>query len=140
MVKKFYCDFCDRQFPDNLDSRKKHLESTGHQAQVKLHYDSFRDPVALIQEQLHAPPCRKFMSIGRCEYGLSCKYSHFPYGVPKDLYAHPDLAALLNRTERKSNSNAAKYSVPKDLPKNLPPSLRPPPLHGYQYHNVEEWG
>jgi hypothetical protein len=33
-----------------------------------------------------------------------------------------------------------KYKLPKGLPKNLPPSLRPPPPQGYDMRHVAQWG
>ncbi|CAG8465200.1 12908_t:CDS:2 [Acaulospora colombiana] len=157
-----YCDYCDRSFPDNAEARRKHIEGTQHQNNVKLHYDSYKglkntlDPAELLVENSKKSPCRKFFESGYCPFGLSCKYSHVPYGIDfsiidPHLYLsqnphllqqkHPQVSTLggplPNSHQRQSTF---KYKLPPGLPKELPPSLRPPPPDGHDYSNCAQWG
>ncbi|CAG8499406.1 16164_t:CDS:2 [Acaulospora morrowiae] len=180
MVKKYYCDYCDRSFPDNAEARRKHIEGTQHQNNVKLHYDSYKDPAELLVENSKKSPCRKFFESGYCPFGLSCKYSHVPYGIDFSivdphcksigsplactvyylpieiffpltlvvyLFQNPHLLQQRHfQTSEESTSTLQqrppmfKYKLPPGLPKDLPPSLRPPPPNGYDYSNCAQWG
>lgn len=42
MGKRYYCDYCDRSFIDDIRSRKKHLTGTAHVRNRKIHYESCR--------------------------------------------------------------------------------------------------
>lgn len=42
MVKRYYCDFCDRSFPYSVEGRKKHYNGFQHQQQRTAHYDTFK--------------------------------------------------------------------------------------------------
>jgi len=156
MVKKYYCDYCDRSLTDNAENRRKHLEGVQHQNNVKLHYDSYKDPVELLIENSKNPTCRKFKDDGYCPYGLSCKYSHVPKGIdftfvdPHYYLAHNP--HLLQRQPNRFNTQEdyqkwhqpsvqnVKYKLPPGLTKNLSPSLRPPPPTGYDFSNAAQWG
>ncbi|RIA88421.1 hypothetical protein C1645_826342 [Glomus cerebriforme] len=137
MVKKYYCDYCDRSLTDNAENRRKHLE----------------DPVELLIENSKNPTCRKFKDDGYCPYGLSCKYSHVPKGIDFTFVdPHYYLAHNPHLLERQFNRFTAqddyqqtsvqkvKYKLPPGLTKNLPPSLRPPPPTGYDFSYAAQWG
>ncbi|CAG8511382.1 13028_t:CDS:2 [Funneliformis mosseae] len=131
MVKKYYCDYCDRSLTDNAENRKKHLEGTQHQINVKLHYDLYKDD-------------------GYCPYGLSCKYSHVPKGIDF-TFIDPYYYLALNPHILQSNKfttqeqwkqptvQTFKYKLPPGLTKDLPSSLRPPPPTGYDFFNAAQW-
>ncbi|KAG2470359.1 ZMAT5 protein, partial [Polypterus senegalus] len=55
MGKRYYCDYCNRSFQDNLHNRKKHLNGTQHHRAKKAWFDSFR---------------------GQCIFGSNCRFSH----------------------------------------------------------------
>ncbi|OWK15481.1 ZMAT5 [Cervus elaphus hippelaphus] len=55
MGKRYFCDYCDRSFQDNLHNRKKHLNGLQHLKAKKLWYDMFR---------------------GQCDFGSNCRFSH----------------------------------------------------------------
>lgn len=38
MGKRYFCDYCDRSFQDNLHNRKKHLNGLQHLKAKKLWY------------------------------------------------------------------------------------------------------
>lgn len=42
MVKRYYCDYCDRSFKDNPEARKKHLTSLLHVNARTEHYRLFK--------------------------------------------------------------------------------------------------
>lgn len=42
MGKRYFCDYCDRSFQDNLHNRKKHLNGVQHLRAKKVWYDLFR--------------------------------------------------------------------------------------------------
>ena len=39
---RYYCDFCDRSFKDNVVQRKKHLSSTVHKQYRDAYYQQFK--------------------------------------------------------------------------------------------------
>ncbi|CAG8524313.1 10143_t:CDS:2, partial [Dentiscutata heterogama] len=153
-----YCDYCDRIFPDNAEARKNHIEGANHQNNVKLHYDSYKAPIELLLENSKKSPCRKFHETGYCPFGLSCKYSHVPYGIDFSVVdPHLYLAQnpiLLQQQRRQAFMNEQggqslqqkptpmfKYKLPAGLSlRDLPPSLRPPPPMGYDFSKAAQWG
>ncbi|XP_077996239.1 zinc finger matrin-type protein 5-like [Glandiceps talaboti] len=84
MGKRYYCDYCDKTFPDNPQNRKKHLNGIQHQLAAKSHYDQFKDPAIKIKEEAQKNPCRRFQQTGFCNFGVSCRYSHM---TPESLEA-----------------------------------------------------
>lgn len=42
MGRRYYCDYCDKTFIDDLDARKKHLSSSHHIKLRNLHYELHR--------------------------------------------------------------------------------------------------
>lgn len=42
MGKRYFCDYCDRSFQDNLHNRKKHLNGVQHLRAKRAWYDLFR--------------------------------------------------------------------------------------------------
>ncbi|EOA97693.1 Zinc finger matrin-type protein 5 [Anas platyrhynchos] len=43
MGKRYFCDYCDRSFQDNLHNRKKHLNGVQHLRAKRAWYDLFRE-------------------------------------------------------------------------------------------------
>ncbi|KAG9303554.1 hypothetical protein G9A89_018450 [Geosiphon pyriformis] len=152
MVRKYYCDYCDRSFPDNAEARRKHLDGAQHQTAVKLHYDSYRNPAEILVENARHPPCRKFLETGHCQFGLSCRYSHVPPGIDfsvfdPNLYLSQNPYLLMQQQPQLQKPRPqpqqlqlTRYKLPPGLPKDLPPSLRPPPPSGYDFSNAPQWG
>ncbi|XP_078680574.1 zinc finger matrin-type protein 5-like [Branchiostoma floridae x Branchiostoma belcheri] len=150
MGKRYYCDFCDRSFPDNLPGRKKHLQGVQHQRVRKLHYDQFRDAAAILADEAVKKPCKKFQRTGECDYGDNCRFSHM---TPDKLSALqeqaeadkrpkledrvPTLADWLSKRAQRdqssrghtdsSNQNQSAENIPAHLEYSLPPGF--PPLH-----------
>ena len=42
MGRRYYCDYCDRSFQDNMHNRKKHLFGVQHHRSKKAWFDHFR--------------------------------------------------------------------------------------------------
>uniref|UniRef100_A0A4W5Q5J9 U1-C C2H2-type zinc finger domain-containing protein n=1 Tax=Hucho hucho TaxID=62062 RepID=A0A4W5Q5J9_9TELE len=42
MGKRYYCDYCDRPFQDNMHNRKKHMYGVQHHRSKKAWLDHFR--------------------------------------------------------------------------------------------------
>ncbi|OXB76447.1 UNVERIFIED_CONTAM: hypothetical protein H355_014162 [Colinus virginianus] len=76
MGKRYFCDYCDRSFQDNLHNRKKHLNGVQHLRAKRAWYDLFRDAAAILQEEQSKKPCRKFLQTGQCDFGSNCRFSH----------------------------------------------------------------
>ncbi|XP_062333738.1 zinc finger matrin-type protein 5 [Osmerus eperlanus] len=76
MGKRYYCDYCDRSFQDNMHNRKKHLNGVQHHRSKKAWFDHFRDTAALLYDEQAKKPCRKFLQTGNCGFGPSCRFSH----------------------------------------------------------------
>ncbi|XP_068767842.1 zinc finger matrin-type protein 5 isoform X2 [Struthio camelus] len=76
MGKRYFCDYCDRSFQDNLHNRKKHLNGVQHLRAKRVWYDLFRDAASILQEEQSKKPCRKFLQTGQCDFGSNCRFSH----------------------------------------------------------------
>ncbi|XP_056140378.1 zinc finger matrin-type protein 5-like [Lampris incognitus] len=76
MGKRYYCDYCDRSFQDNMHNRKKHLNGVQHHRAKKAWFDHFRDSAAIFYEEQAKKPCRKFLQTGNCGFGPNCRFSH----------------------------------------------------------------
>ncbi|XP_019938094.1 zinc finger matrin-type protein 5 [Paralichthys olivaceus] len=76
MGRRYYCDYCDRSFQDNMHNRKKHLNGVQHHRAKKAWYDHFRDLAAILQDEQAKKPCRKFLQKGICDFGPNCRFSH----------------------------------------------------------------
>lgn len=76
MGKRYYCDYCDRSFQDNMHNRKKHLNGVQHHRAKKAWFDNFKDPKAILTEEQAKKPCRKFLQKGICDFGTHCRFSH----------------------------------------------------------------
>ncbi|XP_059906142.1 zinc finger matrin-type protein 5 [Gadus macrocephalus] len=76
MGRRYYCDYCDRSFQDNMHNRKKHLFGVQHHRSKKAWFDHFRDTAAILQDEQAKKPCRKFLQTGNCGFGPSCRFSH----------------------------------------------------------------
>lgn len=76
MGKRYYCDYCDRSFQDNMHNRKKHLNGVLHHRAKKAWFDHFKDLHVILQEEQAKKPCRRFLQKGVCDFGENCRFSH----------------------------------------------------------------
>nr|XP_020474318.1 zinc finger matrin-type protein 5 isoform X2 [Monopterus albus] len=76
MGKRYYCDYCDRSFQDNMHNRKKHLNGVQHHRAKKAWFEHFRDAAAILYDEQTKKPCRKFLQKGICDFGHNCRFSH----------------------------------------------------------------
>ncbi|KAL1516914.1 hypothetical protein ABEB36_000746 [Hypothenemus hampei] len=77
MGRRYYCEYCEKTFIDELEARKKHLQSANHMKLRNMHYEQCRDPAILLKEELLKIPCRKYFQNGICLFEGSCKYTHY---------------------------------------------------------------
>ncbi|XP_028317948.1 zinc finger matrin-type protein 5 [Gouania willdenowi] len=76
MGKRYFCDYCERSFQDNMHNRKKHLNGVQHHRAKNAWFDNFRDTEAILRDEQLKKPCRKFLQKGICDFGLGCRFSH----------------------------------------------------------------
>ncbi|XP_039256980.2 zinc finger matrin-type protein 5-like [Styela clava] len=77
MGRRYYCEFCDRAFLDNLNARKKHVVSSTHQQLRKAYYDKFKTKQQKLNDELAKPRiCKYYQNSGNCQFGSSCRYRH----------------------------------------------------------------
>eukprot|EP00002_Diphylleia_rotans_P039733 TRINITY_DN9288_c0_g1_i2.p1 TRINITY_DN9288_c0_g1~~TRINITY_DN9288_c0_g1_i2.p1 ORF type:complete len:159 (-),score=36.19 TRINITY_DN9288_c0_g1_i2:77-553(-) len=156
-IAKYYCDYCDKQFVDTPVARRKHFESKTHQTQVKMHYDSFKDPTELLIEESKKPPCTTFQRTGSCNFGTQCRFSHLSPAMMQNAISASASLASTNLSEDKQSSFPSWTTPVHDLAEplvqdqaqtpvlishvELPPSLLPPPPGGYSFlAPPAEWG
>lgn len=119
-ARKYYCDYCDKQFQDTPADRKRHVNGIQHLQAKARWYDSFNQH----HQQIPNPPlCFHFLNTGFCRYGHSCKYLH---PTPSNTTQHAPIP---------SPGNVVGVSLG-----NLPPSLQPPPEAGYPHLPFVDWG
>ncbi|KAH0949599.1 hypothetical protein HN011_003977 [Eciton burchellii] len=96
MGKTYYCDYCDRSFKDNVEARKKHLASLQHTKNRTDHYNAFKDPETILKEEYGKTPCKRYMTVGECAFGLGCRFSHY---TPSMMWELEQLVAMKNTEE-----------------------------------------
>ncbi|KAM6111741.1 zinc finger matrin-type protein 5 [Pterocles gutturalis] len=170
MGKRYFCDYCDRSFQDNLHNRKKHLNGVQHLRAKRAWYDLFRDAAAILQEEQTKKPCRKFLQTGQCDFGSNCRFSHMteqdleklsaqvqgeqrskelqqegadiPPGTIEDWLERR--AKRLSATQSNSAlpEKPAPFQYPPGWPpvQDLPPSLQAPPPGGWPVPPGLQWG
>ncbi|RWS16126.1 zinc finger matrin-type protein 5-like protein [Dinothrombium tinctorium] len=75
MGKVFYCEYCERSFKDCPKTRKTHLKSNEHKANVHLYNQQFKDEIDILKEEVNKTACHFFQK-GACRYGEQCLNSH----------------------------------------------------------------
>ncbi|KAM9219623.1 zinc finger matrin-type protein 5 isoform 2-T3 [Leptosomus discolor] len=116
MGKRYFCDYCDRSFQDNLHNRKKHLNGVQHLRAKRVWYDLFRDAAAILQEEQTKKPCRKFLQTGQCDFGSNCRFSHM---------TEQDLEKLSAQVQAQTTSQRSGKLSPANPRVLLPVLLRP---------------
>ncbi|XP_053324549.1 zinc finger matrin-type protein 5 isoform X2 [Spea bombifrons] len=166
MGRRYFCDYCDRSFQDNLHNRKKHLNGVQHQRSKKAWYDFFRDASEVLAEEQTKKPCRRYLQSGQCDFGPGCRFSHMTVEDLDDLKAQVEERRrkvdrnshvppcnvgrwLEELVKRKDSSNKSaviseppSYSLPPGWPplSELPPSLHPPSVSKPDDSPDLEWG
>ncbi|AES61488.1 putative transcription factor C3H family [Medicago truncatula] len=120
-MKKYYCEYCDKQFQDTHLDRKRHSAGIQHKQAKSRWYDSFKP-----EHHNPIPPfCFHFVNTGFCRYGDSCKYFH-----PNTQQQQPITTTPGNIV---GDTMGVSFG-------NLPPSLQPPPEVGYSNLPFLDWG
>ncbi|XP_043482359.1 zinc finger matrin-type protein 5-like [Leptopilina heterotoma] len=164
MVKRYYCDYCDRSFKDDPEARKKHLTSLLHVNAQKDHYRLFKEPEETLKEELAKITCKRFSLNGECPFGYSCRFSHYTPNMigelrqivamkkqaeenPRNNWPDPNAIAeeYLKTTTNDDNemkSIKEPWKVPVELQHfpTLPPSLWPLNSHTINDPPVTQWG
>ncbi|PSN33869.1 hypothetical protein C0J52_25023 [Blattella germanica] len=169
MGKRYYCDYCDRSFIDDLEARKKHLNGSMHVRLKKEHYDYFRDAKTLYKEESAKDGCKRFLNVGECVFGANCRFTHFSKQQLEELRQQIE-------AEEREKQNAKSVAVPQPPPPgggdtilsawlkkqgsstelgdeqlwktplflqgrtDLPPSLQPITPECFKSSDFEEWG
>ncbi|XP_067951263.1 zinc finger matrin-type protein 5-like [Watersipora subatra] len=155
--KRYFCDYCDKHFADNPQTRKKHNLGVQHSIAKRIHFDKFKGAEELLKDDETKEACRRFLATGECQYGSTCRHSHITPDVRQQLLEQvrrdkgiadgdsellPELRlwlqknAVINNTETESSLPALdrKIDPGEELPESLravhdlPPSLLPPSL------------
>ncbi|XP_060768647.1 zinc finger matrin-type protein 5 isoform X2 [Neoarius graeffei] len=94
-------------FQDTLHNRKKHLNGVQHHRAKKAWFDSFRDAVAVLQDERAKQGCRKFLQTGQCVFGPSCRYSHMSEQDMKNLEQniHEERQQAVDFSQEESSTN-----------------------------------
>ncbi|XP_027364098.1 zinc finger CCCH domain-containing protein 3 [Abrus precatorius] len=124
--RKYYCDYCDKQFQDTAADRKRHVRGIQHQQAKARWYDSFKQQNPIFPNSKQ-PLCIHFLNTGFCRYGESCKYLH-----PQIISTAPSPSPSPGQFLLSLSSTAGI--------ENLPPSLQPPPEAGYPHLPFLDWG
>uniref|UniRef100_A0A2I3RN95 Zinc finger matrin-type protein 5 n=1 Tax=Pan troglodytes TaxID=9598 RepID=A0A2I3RN95_PANTR len=158
MGKRYFCDYCDRSFQDNLHNRKKHLNGLQHLKAKKVWYDMFRDAAAILLDEQNKRPCRKFLLTGCCNFpGVPLTCLCLPERRAREwLLDAPELPEghledwLEKRAKRLSSAPSSRaepirttvFQYPVGWPpvQELPPSLRAPPPGGWPLQPRVQWG
>ncbi|KAM9329688.1 zinc finger matrin-type protein 5 [Gastrophryne carolinensis] len=167
MGRRYFCDYCDRSFQDNLHNRKKHLNGVLHQRGKKAWYDLFRDSSEILTEEETKKSCRRFLQTGQCDFGPSCRFSHMTaqdldalkFQVEEerrlkeersrqlppckvDAWLEERKKRLSSRSESDLASEPPTYHLPPGWPplSELPPSLHPPTPADQRDSEDLEWG
>ncbi|KAE8634067.1 hypothetical protein XENTR_v10002192 [Xenopus tropicalis] len=96
MGRRYFCDYCDRSFQDNLHNRKKHLNGVQHQRSKKAWFDAFRDASEVLAEEQTKKVCRRFIQCGQCDFGPGCRFSHLTVEELEALKGQVEVILFLN--------------------------------------------
>lgn len=99
MVKRYYCDYCDRSFSYSAEARKKHANGHHHKKLYQLHYEHHKTAKQRLQDELSREKCRRFHLQQKCSFGESCIYSHF---IDADILKLKEQAREEDEAVRKS--------------------------------------
>ncbi|XP_076676955.1 zinc finger matrin-type protein 5 [Andrena cerasifolii] len=167
MGKRYYCAYCDRSFKDDTEARKKHLSSLQHAKNRADHYNIYKDPEVILKEECAKMPCKRYMTVGDCAFGLGCRYSHYTppmiwelqrlvhmktesrlHAMPKNGWPNPDdiTKEYFENSMNPSSTEEPSYPTwfkPLELHdySRLPPSLWPiTPESLADTSTFKEWG
>lgn len=157
MGKRYYCDYCDRSFIDDVEARKKHLQGMSHLRAKKLHYKAYRDLKTIVEEEIVKEECRRFRQIGECQFGDNCNYTHYSKeqlyemkqqvdeeNFQKNCYPHIASASVEEWLEKFRNPSLPSYcsALPECamMSPDLPASLQPVTEQRLSSVEFNDWG
>ncbi|RVE49461.1 hypothetical protein evm_005892 [Chilo suppressalis] len=74
---------------------KTHNKGLVHQKLVQEHYQQYKDPETILQEEATKKPCMRYAT-GQCQFGAICRFSHY---TREELNQLRDIVASKNRSE-----------------------------------------
>ncbi|KAJ8976075.1 hypothetical protein NQ317_007583 [Molorchus minor] len=89
MRRRFYCDYCDKSFIDDVKARKRHLESNQHiklkkyllrifnSDRKRIIYTAGIKSLTILKEELLKTPCKRFLYNHNCPFEGICKQTHY---------------------------------------------------------------
>ncbi|XP_044763574.1 zinc finger matrin-type protein 5 [Coccinella septempunctata] len=166
MGRRYYCDYCDKTFIDDVGARKKHLQSSHHIKLRNWYYDDCRDPSVKLKEEITKAPCRRYEQNGTCQFAGNCKYRHYTQEELAELAQQVEMEKALKQKEReealniptldswmerysekhmnKTDSNIVRpfWTFPTTLERraDLPPSLKKYQENDFLTSEIQEWG
>uniref|UniRef100_A0A1B6CSJ5 C3H1-type domain-containing protein n=1 Tax=Clastoptera arizonana TaxID=38151 RepID=A0A1B6CSJ5_9HEMI len=155
MGKRYYCDYCDRSFKDDLGARKKHLNGTLHIRTRKSYYKQYQDLKTIVNENCAKEECRRFRTTGECQFGEHCNFTHYSKQelnkmkqqvedeeIKKQSFPAIASASVEQWLEVKLNKSKVFPLLPQKLylTPDLPPSLQPPTEEDLNSIEFNEWG
>uniref|UniRef100_G1PWS7 Zinc finger matrin-type protein 5 n=1 Tax=Myotis lucifugus TaxID=59463 RepID=G1PWS7_MYOLU len=170
MGKRYFCDYCDRSFQDNLHNRKKHLNGLQHLKAKKAWYDMFRAGQSPLSPEPPSQTSNCLPLAGQCDFGPNCRFSHMserdlqelsiqveeerrarewpldiadlPEGHLEDWLEERAKRLSSAPSSRAEPSRATVFQYPVGWPpvQELPPSLRAPPPGGWPLQPRVQWG
>ena len=146
MGKQYMCEYCKKGFPDNRSARYKHLKSAQHLMNRKKYYFSFLSPLEIYEstytekEKINAGNvCKQYAKLGKCEFGVSCRYSHFNTNYIERLLKERKTTMMSKSVEHWVQEHLLRFDGREDVVENkkkessslsnvpeksLPPSMR----------------
>ncbi|RLU21902.1 hypothetical protein DMN91_006280 [Ooceraea biroi] len=133
----------------------------------RTRFNTFTDPETILKEEYEKTPCKRYMTIGDCAFGLGCRFSHYTPPMiwelerlvaaknskdlttqPKDGWPNPEDIINEYFENEMDPSGAEKLDYPSmsstpsrlaDYP-YLPRSLRPVTSEGMADSDFSKWG
>ncbi|XP_045532955.1 zinc finger matrin-type protein 5 [Pieris brassicae] len=76
MGKRYHCEYCDKTLVAAPSTIRTHNNGAVHQKLVNDHYQQFKDPETILEEESSKRPCTRYIT-SQCPFGSICRYSHY---------------------------------------------------------------
>ncbi|KAK9876802.1 hypothetical protein WA026_015040 [Henosepilachna vigintioctopunctata] len=105
MGRRYHCDYCNKTFIDEIEARKKHLQSSHHIKLRNLYYAGCRDLSVILKEEIIKAPCRRYEQNGTCQFAGNCKYRHYTQEELWELKQQVDYQEYLVQKKKENSLN-----------------------------------
>ncbi|XP_063533597.1 zinc finger matrin-type protein 5 [Cydia strobilella] len=89
MGKRYHCEYCDKTMVATPAIVKTHNKGLLHQKLVQEHYQQYKEPKTILEEESMKKPCSRFLR-GECQFGSICRFSHY---FPEQLQMLKEIVA-----------------------------------------------